>query len=131
VLIEDALGMRIAAVQGGCLHAAQRRPIMKDQHTQQREDKRLDGKATKPADKVPTYQELLDDALDQTFPASDPISPTAAMHAEKAVQSSKDGKDWALKPGSECDQLTPCDEAQATPVPQDKDAAAKRASTRP
>lgn len=107
---------------------------MKDQHTQQREDKRLDGKATKPADKVPTYQELLDDALDQTFPASDPISPTAAMHAEKVVQSSKDGADWALKPGSECDDLAPCDKAETdaeTTVPPGKAEAAKRGAANP
>lgn len=79
---------------------------MKDQDTQRREDKRLEGTAAKPADKVPTYQELLDDALDQTFPASDPISPSAAAHAEKQVKSAKDERDWALQPGSESDAAT-------------------------
>lgn len=52
-------------------------------------------------DKVPTYQELLDESLDETFPASDPISPSAAMHAEKRVKTGKDGHDWELKAGSE------------------------------
>jgi hypothetical protein len=74
---------------------------MKDAHAQQREDQRLEGKARKDSDKVPTYQELLDDALDQTFPASDPISPSAAMHAEEqAEKSGKDEADWKLKPGA-------------------------------
>ncbi|MCW7539228.1 hypothetical protein OOT46_15395 [Aquabacterium sp. A7-Y] len=75
---------------------------MKDEHTQKREDHRLEGKAIKPEDKVPTYQELLDEALDQTFPASDPISPSAAEHAERQISTGKDEKDWKLQPGSEC-----------------------------
>lgn len=51
------------------------------------------------ADKRPTYQEALDDALDDTFPASDPISPGAAMHAEREIETARDEKDWTL--GSE------------------------------
>ena len=50
---------------------------------------------------VPTYQELLDEALEETFPASDPISPSAAMSAEKRISTDRDETDWALKPGSE------------------------------
>jgi hypothetical protein len=46
----------------------------------------------------PTYQELLDESLDQTFPASDPISPGAAMRAEKQIRTGKDKKDWELEP---------------------------------
>ena len=55
---------------------------------------------TKPdADKKkPTYQELLDESLDQTFPASDPISPGAAVRAEKQISTEKDEKDWKLPP---------------------------------
>lgn len=49
---------------------------------------------------TPTYQQLLDHSLDQTFPASDPISPTAAMHAEAAVSTGKDDTDWTLQPGA-------------------------------
>jgi hypothetical protein len=62
---------------------------------------RHEGKATKSEDKVPTYQELVDDAVEQTFPASDPISPGAAAHAEREVQTAKDDKDWKLKPGAD------------------------------
>lgn len=47
-----------------------------------------------------TYQESLDDALAQTFPASDPISPSSAMHAERATRTQRDDHDWKLKPGS-------------------------------
>jgi hypothetical protein len=65
-----------------------------------RSEERLEGKAQKPHEAVPTYQELLDEALDQTFPASDPISPTAAMAAEKRISTDKDSTDWTLKPGS-------------------------------
>jgi hypothetical protein len=43
-----------------------------------------------------TYQELLDAAVDMTFPASDPISPSAAMHAEKGLSTAKDDRDWEL-----------------------------------
>lgn len=60
------------------------------------EDKRLSGTAKKDK-KVPTYQELLDESLDQTFPASDPISPGAAVNAEKQISTEKDDKDWKLK----------------------------------
>ena len=73
---------------------------MKDTHAQQREAKRMEGTNRKRTDKVPTYQELLDDALDQTFPASDPISPTAAMHTEAETASPRDDTDWTLKPGA-------------------------------
>ena len=74
---------------------------MKDPRHVKQETERLEAKGRRPEDKVPTYQELLDDSLDQTFPASDPISPSAAMHAEKRVKSDKDGRDWALKPGAD------------------------------
>jgi hypothetical protein len=72
---------------------------MKDNDTLKREAKRAEGKSPH-HERVPTYQELLDDALDQTFPASDPISPTAAMHTEKQISSSRDETDWTLKPGA-------------------------------
>jgi hypothetical protein len=74
---------------------------MKDTRKAKQESDRLENKAKAPCEKVPTYQELLDDALDQTFPASDPISPTAAMHAEKQISTDKDAKDWTLKPGAD------------------------------
>jgi hypothetical protein len=73
---------------------------MKDPDARRKEAQRLEGKATKPA-KVPTYQELLDESLDETFPASDPISPGAAMHADKQVRTGKDDVDWQLKPDTE------------------------------
>jgi hypothetical protein len=80
--------------------------MLKDTQAIEREAKRVEGKhhEHKPHEKVPTYQELLDEALDQTFPASDPISPSAAMHAEKQISSKKDETDWTLKPGG----ATPC-----------------------
>ena len=49
----------------------------------------------------PTYQGSLDEALEQTFPASDPISPGSAMHAEEHLApTARDDVDWRLKPGS-------------------------------
>lgn len=72
---------------------------MKDAHARARENKRNSGDCPDQVEKVPTYQELLDEALDETFPASDPISPTAAMHASHQVESGRDEVDWALKPG--------------------------------
>ena len=56
------------------------------------------GKGAKDQEGVPTYQELLDEALDETFPASDPISPSAAERAEREISTPKDEKDWKLKP---------------------------------
>lgn len=72
----------------------------KDTRSVKHPEERLEGKANAPHEKVPTYQELLDDALDQTFPASDPISPTAAMAAEKRIETARDQTDWTLKPGA-------------------------------
>jgi hypothetical protein len=48
-----------------------------------------------------TYQAAVDDSLEMTFPASDPISPSAAMHAEKKTQTARDDVDWKLRHGSE------------------------------
>jgi hypothetical protein len=74
---------------------------MKDPDSRKKEAKRLEGTCTKPSAKVPTYQELLDESLDETFPASDPISPSAAMHAARKVHTGKDDVDWQLKPGAD------------------------------
>ena len=66
-----------------------------------------------------TYQGLLDEAVQETFPASDPISPTAAMHAERPVSTGRDQRDWALQPQSDSATAQRCvraeydDEAQA------------------
>lgn len=74
----------------------------KEPHARKGEAKRLEGQAKAPAEAVPTYQELLDEAIDQTFPASDPISPSAAMHAqERETATGKDDVDWQLEPGGD------------------------------
>jgi hypothetical protein len=49
---------------------------------------------------APTYQEMLDEALDQTFPASDPISPGAAAYAGERAHHTQNQADWHLQPGS-------------------------------
>lgn len=72
------------------------------------------GKAAK------TYQAAVDDSLEMTFPASDPISPSAAMHAEKKTQTARDDVDWKLKRGSEQQPVG------AKPAGQRKGSAAKR-----
>jgi hypothetical protein len=87
-------------------------PSTKNPDATEREARRVEGTGSKPHEKVPTYQELLDEALDETFPASDPISPSAAMHADKQVSSQKDEKDWALKPGEAKPCTPPCDPEQ-------------------
>ncbi|NML18485.1 hypothetical protein [Azohydromonas caseinilytica] len=99
---------------------------MKDAHSQQQEAKRLEGQAQQPEEKVPTYQELLDEAVDETFPASDPISPSAAMHADRKISTDKDSHDWTLQPGA----CPPTQGGDAQPKPQsskdDPQAADKR-----
>jgi len=92
------MGTRTAECTRGA-SGRKERSDMKDAHSRERESHRLEGKAKSPATKVPTYQELLDESLDETFPASDPISPSAAMHAERQVATGKDDVDWHLKPG--------------------------------
>ena len=74
---------------------------MKNPEARRKEAERLEGTRSADHEKVPTYQELLDESLDETFPASDPISPSAAMHAERRVTTGKDGVDWQLKPGAD------------------------------
>ena len=64
---------------------------------------------------TPTYQESLDDALEQTFPASDPISPSAAMRAERQTRTGRDSVDWKLKSGSKV-PLPGCSEDRGAPV---------------
>ncbi|CAG2143742.1 hypothetical protein D3C87_1354120 [compost metagenome] len=62
---------------------------------------KADGKHEKDKPKKKTYQAAVDDSLDMTFPASDPISPSAALHAEKKTTTRRDDVDWTLKKGSE------------------------------
>jgi hypothetical protein len=47
-----------------------------------------------------TYQQTLDEALAETFPASDPISPSQAMRAERMASSPRDPVDWRVERGS-------------------------------
>jgi hypothetical protein len=61
---------------------------------------REEGRAQRPEDRVPTYQELVDEAVEDTFPASDPIAPGAAAHPGRQVKTAKDETDWSLQPGA-------------------------------
>ncbi len=61
---------------------------------------KADGKHEKDKPKKKTYQAVVDDSLDMTFPASDPISPSAAMHAEKKTSTKRDDVDWTLRKGA-------------------------------
>ncbi|NRF68215.1 hypothetical protein HLB44_14575 [Aquincola sp. S2] len=49
--------------------------------------------------RLPTYQELLDETLENTFPASDPIAAGAAMHACEPRTTARDQFDWTLGHG--------------------------------
>jgi hypothetical protein len=63
------------------------------------------------ADEGHTYQSAVDASLEMTFPASDPISPGAAMYAERQLSTSLDKTDWSLAVGSKrqlsCVEPTP------------------------
>ncbi|MBY4898395.1 hypothetical protein [Cupriavidus sp. AU9028] len=59
-----------------------------------------------------TYQQAVDESVDMTFPASDPISPSAAMHAEKETSTAVDDTDWELEPGSAHSPTGPADAKQ-------------------
>lgn len=87
----------------------------------ERENERLEAKA--PADdKLPTYQELLDEAVEDTFPASDPVAASAATKPVKPVSTEADRRDWKLQP-SESAKPT----AQDVVAEFDDESAARRA----
>ncbi len=90
---------------------------MNDPYVLEREARRLEGQAASPQAKVPSYQELLDEAVDMTFPASDPISPTAAMHAFEPRTTPRDALDWTLEPG-QCKAVQPAPAAVSATRPQ-------------
>jgi len=47
-----------------------------------------------------TYQDLLDESLQETFPASDPITPNGACHTGQRISTSRNDVDWQVVPGS-------------------------------
>jgi hypothetical protein len=51
-------------------------------------------------EQLDTYQDLLDESLHLTFPASDPISAHAATRCGDDVSTSANASDWRLHPGS-------------------------------
>lgn len=65
-----------------------------------RQERRIAGNAQCEQTKVPSYQELLDQALDDTFPASDPPAISAALYADEPRTTARDDLDWTLKPGA-------------------------------
>lgn len=62
------------------------------------EARRMAGQARLPQHRLPTYQELLDGALEATFPASDPIAATAATQVLEPHTTLRDARDWSLQP---------------------------------
>jgi hypothetical protein len=77
--------------------------------------RRLAGEAQCAQAKVPTYQELLDEALENTFPASDPVATSVAMHVHEPRLSERDAKDWTLAPGA-CGPVGQRTEAMPVPI---------------
>lgn len=73
---------------------------MQQKDLKEKEDLRLSGQAPCPKDKVPSYQEALDEALDNTFPASDPVAASVAAQPREPRVTARDDKDWALEPGA-------------------------------
>ena len=51
-------------------------------------------------EELSTYQDLLDESLSLTFPASDPISATAATHCGDPCDTPANDADWRLDMGS-------------------------------
>jgi hypothetical protein len=79
-----------------------------------RQDERLSGRAACPQAKVPSYQDLLDAALDDTFPASDPLAISAATQVHEPHTTARDCVDWTLKPGA-CKPVGQASEPAAEP----------------
>ncbi|MET0187245.1 MAG: hypothetical protein ABW210_17475, partial [Achromobacter sp.] len=93
---------------------------------------------------VATYQQAVDEALDQSFPASDPIPPSVAEKADAPTSTAKDEKDWTLnsdttktpkksprKPAAKKAAPVAADAVAAAPVAATKPAAAKRVTKKP
>lgn len=51
-------------------------------------------------EQLETYQDLLDESLQLTFPASDPISAQAATRCADPFETPANPSDWRLHPGS-------------------------------
>ena len=51
-------------------------------------------------ERLETYQDLLDESLQLTFPASDPISAQAATRCADPLETPANPLDWRLHPGS-------------------------------
>lgn len=77
---------------------------------ERRAEQRETGQAATPEEKVPTYQELLDEALEDTFPASDPIAVGAASKPKAPAPNARDERDWKLEPSA-----SPAPEADTPP----------------
>lgn len=82
----------------------------------EKEDVRLSGHAASPQAKVPTYQDLLDETLDNTFPASDPIAASAATHVREPHTTARDTHDWTLEPGACKPVGQACDDGKGRPL---------------
>jgi len=46
------------------------------------------------SDYVKTYQDALDEAIEETFPASDPISPSHTQKIDRPISTKKNSVDW-------------------------------------
>ncbi|CAG2154594.1 hypothetical protein LMG31506_05134 [Cupriavidus yeoncheonensis] len=102
---KPAATRKAATKKAATKKAAGARKVASAKRTPARPDARssasADDKRKTSEDKRKTYQGAVDDSLEMTFPASDPISPSAAMHAEKKTRTHRDDVDWKLKRGSE------------------------------
>jgi hypothetical protein len=67
----------------------------------EKDQERLEARAADPEDKLLTYQELLDEGSDDSFPASDPPATSAATHTARPVSTSRDEQDWTLQPAGD------------------------------
>lgn len=68
------------------------------------------------SDRPGTYQEALDEALAETFPASDPISPSSVDSGRPPKPSLRDAVDWPLKVSS-TEQAPPAEPPSADHPP--------------
>lgn len=67
----------------------------------------------------PTYQDVLDESLGETFPASDPISPGTAARREQPISTPKNPKDWARNTATDSNVfIKPLQELQQAQQPQ-------------
>ena len=99
-LLRSAALLGAALLAGTWWASSQRAARARRTQPQPRIPKKFSGGLPGAPQEPGTYQQTLDEALAETFPASDPISPSQAMRAQEEAPTERDPVDWRVERGS-------------------------------